>query len=273
VAELYLRDELAAAWRGLDPFQVVAALEGEVYREVAGRRTLRVLVDERPYFLKFHSGVGWGEILKNLLSLRRPVIGAANEYRACRQLEELDIAAPRVAAYGARGWNPATRESFILCDPIEDAPSLETLTENWHVQAPDGLQVRRLVMALARLARRFHAAGFVHRDFYLCHFLVDADGLARGEVQLSVIDLHRARRFRRLPRRWRKRDLAALFYSSLDLPLSQRAWLRFVRVYADRPLREVRSADGVLWGGVVSRARALYRKGMRKGLVQGRSPL
>ena len=37
---LFLRDDLAAAWRGREPFAQAATQPGEVYRAREGRRTL-----------------------------------------------------------------------------------------------------------------------------------------------------------------------------------------------------------------------------------------
>ena len=76
----FLREELAEAWGEIGLFERVWALEGEVFRDVANRRTLRFEVAGRAYFAKIHDGPGWGEIFKNLLTLRAPVLGARNEY-------------------------------------------------------------------------------------------------------------------------------------------------------------------------------------------------
>lgn len=269
MSRLYLREDIARAWAGRDPFETAAGLEGQVYRAVANRRTLRFEAGGRAYFAKVHRGVGWGEILKNLLTLRLPVLGAGNEFVACRHLAAEGVAAPTVAAFGARGWNPARRFSFVICDALEGRESLEDLTARWQQTPPSGRERRRLVMAVAAFARALHDAGVVHRDFYICHLLADRAAYARGEVDLAVIDLHRAQVRRRVPRRWLRRDLAALLFSVLDLPLSERDRLRFVRAYRNRPLPEVLREEGGLWRSVRQRADALYRKGARKGLVLG----
>lgn len=64
---LFLDEPFRALWAGQDPFAAVEALEGEVFRELEGRRTLRTEVAGRGYFVKIHRGVGWAEIIKNLL--------------------------------------------------------------------------------------------------------------------------------------------------------------------------------------------------------------
>ena len=267
---LYLREDLAAAWRGEDPFERVARLEGEVFRDVAARRTLRFETAGRSYFVKMHSGVGWLEILKNLLVLRRPVIDASNEYQACLLLPRFGVATPAPAAFGIRGRSPASRQSFIVCDELTHHVSLSTLAQNWHEVPPSAAFKRQLIVAVAQLTRAMHQAGVVHRDYYLYHLLLDERKLERGIVALSLIDLHRAQLRRRVPPRWLVRDLGALLFWCLDLPITHRDWLRFVRVYEGRPLREVLERNGAFWRRVQRRGVALYRKGQRRGLVAGR---
>jgi heptose I phosphotransferase len=270
VSPPYLRDDLAGLLGGGDPFATVAALNGEVYRAVANRRTLRFVHGRRAYFAKLHWGPGWGEIFKNLATLRLPVLGARNEFEACCHLAAAGVPAPTVAAFGERGMNPARRESFVICDALEGRESLEDLTNRWLEQPPRPAEKRRLIAAVAGFARDLHGAGVVHRDLYVCHLLLDVAAWQRGTVDLAVIDLHRAQIRRHIPRRWLRRDLAALLFSVLDLPLTRRDWLRFLRVYRGRPLREVLDGEAGFWDGVVRRAEALYHKGQRKGLVQGR---
>lgn len=81
-SRLEVGEPFRSLWSGNDPFVAVEALKGEVFRELEARRTLRTEVDGRGYFVKIHRGVGWAEILKNLISLRLPVLGAGNEWRA-----------------------------------------------------------------------------------------------------------------------------------------------------------------------------------------------
>jgi len=272
LANPWLRDDLAAVWGREGLFERVRNLEGEVYRAVADRRTLRFEAGGRAYFAKIHQGAGWREIAKNLSTGRLPVLGARNEFEACRHLQRAGVAAPTVAGFGERGRNPAARFSFVICDALEGRESLEDLTGRWESAPPTALQRRRLVMAVAAFARAMHGTGVIHRDFYICHLHLDRAAWQQGRVDLAVIDLHRAQIHERLPARWLRRDLAALLYSTLDLPLSRRDWLRFVRVYRGRPLRDVMRDEGRFWAGVRRRALVLYAKGQRKGLIRGNLP-
>ena len=265
----YLREEIKTLWQGQDPLDAAFALEGEVFRDVPGRRTLRVVLGGKAYFVKLHYGVGWSEVIKNWLQFKWPVIGATNEYEACRALFEEQIAAPRPAAFAVSSGSIAARRSFVLCDELAGYTSLEDLTDDWTQQPPSPITRQRYLYAVARFARKFHQAGFIHRDFYICHLLADDKALSRGDVSLAVLDLHRARRFAQVPRRWLKRDLAALLFSRLDLGFSQRDWLRFIALYSDKPLRDELRENASLWRAVRARADKLYSEGLRKGTVKG----
>ena len=269
-AEPYLRPGLSGVPAVDRLFQWAESVEGDIYREGRGRRTVRVVLDGTPYFLKFHWGVGWLEILKNWLAGKRPVLGAENEYRACRHLERFGLNAPRVAAFAAAAGNPAARRSLILCDELTGFMSLEDVVDGWEDSPSDPAARRRLVLGVAGFVRRLHEAGVVHRDLYLCHLLLRADAWTAGKVELAVLDLHRARILSPVPHYWRKRDLAALLFSALDAPVHRNAWLRFVRVYSGRPLRDAFATDGAFWRSVYRRAVKLYGKGLRKGIVKGR---
>ena len=267
--ELYLRPGIGGPPSAEQLFQWANTVPGDLYRQAPGRRTMRVMLDGKPYFLKLHSGVGWLEILKNCLVGKRPVLGAENEYRACRHLERCGVKAPRVAAFAAAPGNPAARRSLILCDELAGFVSLEEIVDRWRQSPPDPAARRRLVLGVASFVRRLHEVGVVHRDLYLCHLLLHTESWAEGAVELAVLDLHRARILSPIPDYWRRRDLAALLFSTLDAPLHPRAWLRFVRVYCGRPLRDTFDTDGAFWRSVYRRALKLYAKGRRKGIVTG----
>ena len=49
-----LKEPLTTLWRGKDAFEEVKTLQGEVFRELETRRTLRFELAERSYFLKNH---------------------------------------------------------------------------------------------------------------------------------------------------------------------------------------------------------------------------
>ena len=73
---MFLREDIAAAWQGKNPLEEAFALQGEVFRDMPGRKTMRVDIAGRLYFVKLHFGVGWAEVLKNWLTFKHQQQGA-----------------------------------------------------------------------------------------------------------------------------------------------------------------------------------------------------
>ena len=84
--QLELSTVFAQQWHNKDPFIEADKLQGEVFRALEARKTLRFSLHDKSYFIKIHRGVGWFEIIENLLRLRLPVLGAKNEYQAVKKL-------------------------------------------------------------------------------------------------------------------------------------------------------------------------------------------
>jgi hypothetical protein len=94
-----------------------------------------------------------------------------------------------------------------------------------------------------------HRAGVNHRDCYICHFLLHTDKpVTADDFKLSVIDLHRAQTRAKITRRWRDKDLAALYFSALDIGLTRRDKLRFLKGYFQQPLRQILAEEAALAG-------------------------
>ena len=262
-----LRADLARVFTGEAAFDRILALQGEIYRELAGRRTLRWEQSGHGYFVKLHFGVGWREILKNLFTLRLPVLGAENEYRAIRRCEQLGVKTMTIAGYGRRGWNPARQQSFLITDELVDVVSLEDVCRDWPAIPPKPQGKRILIREVAAIARKLHKNGVNHRDFYLCHFLACRASLLSDAPELHLIDLHRVQLRHRVPRRWQVKDLGGLLFSTFDIGLTRRDWLRFLCVYRGQPLRTILTADRDLLHDILNRAVQIYRRDF------GRDPL
>ena len=129
--QLWLQPPFAGLWAGRDAFAAVDALDGEVFRQRDGRRTFRCEIGGRGYFVKIHHGIGWGEIVKNLLVGRAPILGAGNEWQAIHRLTAIGIDTMRAVAFGQRGWNPARRHSFLITEELAPTISLEDFCREW----------------------------------------------------------------------------------------------------------------------------------------------
>ncbi len=269
MSEIYLEEPFASLWAGRDPFAAVDAIKGQIFRELDGRRTLRTEVDGRGYFVKIHRGIGWGEIFKNLISLRLPVLGAANEWIAIRRLAAQSVDTMHGVAFGQRGSNPATQHSFIVTEELAPTVSLEDFCRDWPKQPPPVVLKRALIRRVAEMAAKMHGCGVNHRDFYICHFLLHLDPEPQpSALKLSIIDLHRAQCRTETPRRWRDKDLAALYFSALEIGLTQRDFMRFLRWYFAAPLRSLLSSEKSLLdylGRESVRLQARFRRKFAQG--------
>jgi len=233
-----------------DAFDVLMQLQGKAFRDVKGRKTIQVQLNGNSYFIKQHFGVGWGEIFKNLLSFKRPILGALTEVQAIEKLDALGIATTPLVAYGQRGSNPAHLQSFVLTQDLGDITSLEDLCAGWKITPPDAAFKRRLIMQVATIAKKLHDHGVNHRDFYICHFCLDNSALP--DIKLYLIDLHRVLIHAAPSFSANVKDIAALYFSSMDIGLTPRDYLRFKRHY--------RKQDAGFWQQVETRAQKLYAK-------------
>jgi heptose I phosphotransferase len=268
---LELLPGLAALWPEAERFDAILDLHGEAVRTVAERSTIRVELAGRTYYIKRHYGVGWVEIFKNLLTLKRPVLDAGNEYRAIEELSAAGVHTLSVAGFGIRGHNPARRQSFLITEELASIDSLEAVCLRWPENPPRPRDKRVLIERVAEIARRMHALGFVHQDFYICHFLLGGSGTEDAQrfvaSPICLVDLHRAHRYKNIPERWLIKDLAGLYFSTLDICLTRRDVLRFLRIYFDRPLRQVFDHHRQMLGRCEVRARRLYNKARRKKIL------
>jgi heptose I phosphotransferase len=260
---MYLDNIIKHYLRASSPiFKQMMALRGECFRHQKGRLTQRVILGHQSYFIKQHKGVGWKEIFKNLLQWRWPVLGAKNEKRAIEKLQSLGICVPKIAAFGQKGMNPATLQSFILLEDLTKTTSLEEVCREWSKNPPSFALKRKLIEEVARIARIMHQSGINHRDFYICHFLLDTslglDNINDKTVKLYLIDLHRAQIRRKTPLRWIVKDIAGLYFSSKDIGLTQRDLYRFAKAYTLKSLREMKDSNQIFWQKVKIRGERLY---------------
>ena len=254
-----IQPAFTSIWHAEGGFEGLWKREGQLYKRVKERRTLRFMHGDRAFFIKIHAGVGWKEIFKNLLVLKLPVIGAKNEYDAIRHLTRIGVPTLTLAAYAERGINPASLRSFVITEDLGESLSLEHFCRDWGRSPPDFKLKRALIEEVAQIARRMHESGANHRDFYICHLL-----RRHADERLYVIDLHRAQLRRRLPQRWRIKDLAALYFSAMDIGLTRRDLLRFISYYRAQPLSQIFPREHSFWRRVEIRAQRLHRSPIRR---------
>ena len=265
---IYLRHDIAALFETERTVSDFLAIDCEVARDFKNRQTGRFERDGRAFYIKKHDRAYWWALVDELLHLRKPHVGAGHEKAVLERLAELKVPTMRVAGFGAEGRCLAYQRSFLITDEIAPTISLEQLSRNWRTRPPDARLKRGLIRQVADIARTMHADGINHRDFYLAHFLLDTsdpDATGGGKpTRLFLIDLHRAQRRRKVPIRMRVKDIGGLYFSAMDIGLTARDLLRFVRAYAAKSLSATLEEDRIFWRKVRKRAVWQYRKMNRR---------
>ncbi len=264
MSKIWLTEPFIQAWNDKNPFDEIEKLTGQIFREVKSRRTLRFEFDGRSYFIKIHRGIGWKEIFKDLLQFRLPILSAKNEWKAIRKAEKLGILSMVPTAFGIHGCNPAKLQSFIVTEEIKNVISLEEMGMGWIHNPPSYELKTALIKKVATISQRLHNNGVNHRDYYLCHFLIDiSQGRERIDpnmIKLYLIDLHRAQIRKETPYRWVLKDIAGLYFSAMNIGLTKKDIFRFMKHYSGKSLRQTIAEDEIFWNNVFHTAIALYKK-------------
>ena len=263
-----LKEPLTTLWKGKDPFVEVEKLQGEVFRALETRKTLRFSLAEKSYFIKIHYGTTLKEVLKNLISFRIPVLGADREWKAIHRLYQLDVDTMKGIGFGQTGANPLTRKSFIITEDLAPTISLEDYCADWEQTPPDFRIKRMLIKRLATMVRKMHRGGVNHRDCYICHFLLHLpfDGDDESQLKLSVIDLHRSQIRDKVPQRWRDKDLIGLYFSSSNIGLNKKDILYFLKIYFDAPLRQTLTQEREVLEKAITKSEKIKERTIRKSL-------
>ena len=228
--------------------------------------TLRHDGKESTFYLKRHTSAPLKEHLKLLTRLSRPK-SAMNEWRAIIRFHELGLPTMIPVAAGKKSSKLGlVSTSFLLSLEIKDARRLDHYLAEWlehPVSRKDILRKRTLIKQVAQLTRKMHRSGLNHRDFYLCHIFI-REKEAQEDFELFVVDLHRVDIRKEVPRRWAVKDLAAINYSSLDLPVYTTDRIRFLKHYLKKERLE--KTDLVMIRQILKKTRrmAKHTKKMQK---------
>ena len=266
MTKIVLREELLDYWSAENAFDHIRKIEGEIAKAKDNRRVIKFELNDRTYYLKHHVGIGWKEYFKNIFQLKMPVLGASNEWYAIERLMPTEIPVMTAVAFGQQGLNPANQESFLVTRELENTLSLEKLCETWKQSPPSYKRKKALIERVAVIARIMREQGLNHRDFYICHMLLDIsqgrDNIDPSALRLYLVDLHRMQLRRRVPKRWLIKDIGSLYFSAAHIGLTKRDIVHFIRSYESYGNRQ--SVRGLLsssfWRGVNKRTYKLHRK-------------
>ena len=186
--------------------------------------------------------------LRSILSWKGPE-DARNEWEKMILLTELNIPTMAPVAFGEAGTRgeaggkEGPPGALTLTEGLEGVVKFDDylLELDFSRAGMEGVRKKRaLIGEIARLARRFHAGGLNHQDFYLVHFLIRPGQMAdTGEIFLA--DLQRVQRRsvtkggRTSVSRWVVKDLGQFAFSALAAQNFTHADLmRFAHAYLGR---------------------------------------
>lgn len=185
------------------------------------------------------------------------------EFDNIEAIRAAGVGTMQAVACGSEWGTLDARRSYLLVTAVPGR-KLDDIVWNFvelNADRPEGMWT--FTLSLAAAVRRFHEAGFVHRDMYACHVFLDESS---GAMQWRLIDVARvfAPRWRRV--RWRVKDLAQLVYSMPRSRWTEPYWPGFLRAYlGDADERTARRWDRL----VQRKVAAMRRRNWRKQNAQG----
>jgi heptose I phosphotransferase len=208
-----------------------------------GRSTARVRfdsgVDSITVYLKRHYHLPWASRVAALFHPGGRHSPASAEWAHLQRAKGLGIAVPEVVAVGEWVGPWGALQSYLMVAELDGHSSLDEAVPELARSLPPAEFAslkRALVIEMAEVAAKLHAAHAFHKDLYLCHFFLDLRPGAKGQArQLCLIDLHRLAVHRWTSPRWRWKDLGQLLFSTIGVAgIDDRDRLRFWMHYRRR---------------------------------------
>lgn len=174
--------------------------------------------------------------------------GAEAEVDGIRLLQSHGIATVPLVGWGR---SPDGR-GFVISEDLAGYQAGDKAVEA-------GMPIDRLLAPVAAVAGRLHREGLHHRDLYLCHFFVKAQG---DDLDVRLIDAARVRPLPRfwLRRRWIVKDMAQLLYSLQQAGATTAQQAQLFELYAEARGEPVSAR---FWRQVHAKARRIGRHDAR----------
>jgi hypothetical protein len=211
----------ALAAKGLNRFhRIMTASDGRCEKvlpdhEVWHFRIEGAAASPRGLFVKRHRARTWEGRLRAIFGLPPAPTPGRIEAANVGRLTAQGIAVMRLIAYGEKQYADGLQESFVITEELDEYAELPHYLRRYFSGKPSRSgerELRRLIREIAGIVRRFHGAGYNHRDLYCRHFFVKEQAPGRREIRLIDLQRVQLRRWRR--RRWIVKDLAQLAWSA-----------------------------------------------------------
>lgn len=210
--------------------------DGEIVKHaVKERKTIRFSLhsgsSSLEAYLKRHLPLSFYKLCSHLLKLSKPRT-ALDELENIVQFYKAGLPTMVPILAGRRSTGIFRSESFLITKGISRCERLDYFMPRVFfppLTKEKISQKRSLIKKLAKLTAKMHQAGLNHRDFYLCHILIDT--FSTNDWKFFFVDLHRADIRKKVGRRWKIKDLAALNYSAPVPAITRADRIRFLKSY------------------------------------------
>ena len=169
--------------------------------------------------------------IKNWLCHKKIITCGQIDFEISKKLQKAGINTVETICYGWQLNQLLEKRSFSVTKKIADSESLEQKLPSYVTdsQTPENKAKKAIfINQLAKYIKKFHDAGFRHRDLYLCHIFYD------GDSTFSLIDLARIFKPTLLAKKYLIKDLTQLYYSSKASNFTKTDKLRFYFTYMDQ---------------------------------------
>jgi hypothetical protein len=239
---------------------------GRCLRALRDRENWRLEIQEgsvpRGVFLKKHHFRSFWSWLRVKLGIGPPISPGMLEAVNVGRMTAAGIRVMDVVAYGEAFHGDGRVESFLLTEELSGYDELHVfLRKRFAPRALDrntrrDPRLARIIGDVAEIVRRFHGAGYNHRDLYCCHLF--ARESAAGRFEIKMIDLQRVQHRCLLRRRWIVKDLAQLAWSTPRDRIKCTQKLAFIRRYLG--VAKLRPCDKRLIREVLAKQQTMERR-------------
>jgi len=178
-------------------------------------------------FIKRHTPLSFGKYFKERIRFASRKT-AFDEFENITAFYKAGLPTMEPVVAGKRRCGILGSESFLITKEIKGCVTLENFIES-SLKDKTFAEKNALIKKTALLAKKMHDSGFNHRDFYLCHLLIGIE--EHNKDELFIVDLHRVDVRKKVPERWKVKDLAALNYSADSKHITRTDKLRFLKAY------------------------------------------
>lgn len=227
---------------------------GYILKEKRSRSITRLDMDGKSFYLKRHA-IPLRERLISLVPWIRKE-DALNEWQNILLLKQHGFQTITPVAFGERKKFGVLLSSLTLTESLCHAEKLETFMPR-NFSPPLGrdgfMRKREIIRGISLLAKKFHAKGFNHQDFYLGHlFIRPSDG------EIFILDLQRMHFNKSISRHDMIKDLAQICYSAQSMNIFTRTDLmRFIHSYLEKD--KLADYDKKLIRKILTKVKAIAR--------------